>query len=83
MLISGGDLQRARNAMTWIEEFHPIPILEATGLIEGATETTLAPLLARHDLDTRADRHRRVLLHPGQADRPLAARAWSSTTATR
>ena len=52
MLISGGDLQRARNAMTWIEEFHPIPILEATGLIEGATETTLAPLLAGHDLDT-------------------------------
>jgi Xaa-Pro dipeptidase len=51
MLISGGDLQRARNAMTWIEEFHPIPILEATGLIEGAVETTLAPLLARHDLD--------------------------------
>jgi Xaa-Pro aminopeptidase len=51
MLISGGDLQRARNAMTWIEEFHPIPILEATGLIEGAFETTLAPLLRRHDLD--------------------------------
>jgi Xaa-Pro aminopeptidase len=51
MLISGGDLQRAQNAMTWIEEFHPIPILEATGLIHGAFETTIAPLLRKHGLD--------------------------------
>jgi Xaa-Pro dipeptidase len=51
MLISGGDLQRSQNAMTWIEEFHPIPILEATGLIRGAVEHTIAPLLRRHGLD--------------------------------
>jgi Xaa-Pro dipeptidase len=51
MLISGGDLQRAQNAMTWIDELHPIPILEARGLIEGAVEHTIAPLLARHGLD--------------------------------
>jgi Xaa-Pro aminopeptidase len=51
MLISGGDLQRAQNAMTWIEEFHPIPILEAQGLIRGAFETTIAPLMRKHGLD--------------------------------
>src|ERR1700691_3319780 len=52
MLISGGDLQRAQNAMTWIEEFHPIPIQEAAGLIRGTLETTILPLLRRHDLDS-------------------------------
>jgi Xaa-Pro dipeptidase len=52
MLVSGGDLQRSENAMTWIEELHAIPILEARGLIEGAVQTTIAPLLARHDLDS-------------------------------
>ncbi|HZC13623.1 MAG TPA: Xaa-Pro peptidase family protein, partial [Thermoleophilaceae bacterium] len=51
MLISGGDLERAKNAMTWIEEFHPIPILEAGGLIRGTVEDTLAPLLRRHGID--------------------------------
>jgi Xaa-Pro aminopeptidase len=53
MLISGGDLQRAENAMTWIEEFHPIPIQEAAGLIRGTLETTILPLLRRHGLDSR------------------------------
>jgi Xaa-Pro dipeptidase len=52
MLVSGGDYERARNGMTWIEEFHPIPILEATGLIAGMFEHTLVPLLRRHGLDT-------------------------------
>jgi Xaa-Pro dipeptidase len=51
LLISGGDLERARNAMTWIEELHAIPILEARGLIAGAVELTLAPLLRRHELE--------------------------------
>ena len=50
MLISGGDLQRARNSMPWIKEFHPIPILEARGLIEGFFESTLVPLLERYEL---------------------------------
>jgi Xaa-Pro aminopeptidase len=54
MLISGGDYQRAQNAMTWIEEFHPIPILEARGLIGGFFEATLTPLLRRHSLDDGA-----------------------------
>jgi Xaa-Pro dipeptidase len=50
LLISGGDVQRARNAMPWVEELHPIPILEARSLIAGAVETTIAPLLRRHEL---------------------------------
>lgn len=50
LLVSGGDFQRAQNAMTWIEEFHPIPILEAEGLIRGFVEQTLGPLLERHAL---------------------------------
>jgi Xaa-Pro aminopeptidase len=52
MLISGGDLQRSQNAMTWIEEFHPIPIQEASGLIRGAVEYTIAPLLRQHEIDS-------------------------------
>jgi Xaa-Pro dipeptidase len=52
MLISGGDLQRSQAAMPWIREFHPIPILEAPGLIGGMVERTLKPLLAEHGLDT-------------------------------
>jgi Xaa-Pro dipeptidase len=51
LLISGGDYQRAERAMTWIEEFYPIPILEARGLIRGAVEDTLVPLFARHGLE--------------------------------
>jgi Xaa-Pro dipeptidase len=51
MLISGGDLQRSQNAMPWISEFHPIPILEARGLIEGMVRDTLGPLLRRFGLE--------------------------------
>jgi Xaa-Pro aminopeptidase len=51
LLISGGDLSRARVTMPWIDELHAIPILEARGLIDGAVEQTIAPLLHRLDLD--------------------------------
>ena len=51
ILISGGDLERAQNAMTWIAEFHPIPILETRGLIRGTLEHTVEPVLRRHGLD--------------------------------
>lgn len=50
LLVSGGDMQRAQNAMPWIGELHPIPILEARGLIGGFFATTLGPLLERHGL---------------------------------
>lgn len=50
LLTSGGDYQRAQTSMTWIEEIHPIPILEARGLIRGFVEQTLRPLLVERGL---------------------------------
>jgi Xaa-Pro aminopeptidase len=50
LLCSGGDHQRAQASMTWIEELHPIPILEARGLVRGFVDGTLRPLLERHGL---------------------------------
>ena len=50
LLCSGGDYQRAQASMTWIEELHPIPILEARGLVRGFVDETLRPLLAEHGL---------------------------------
>ena len=46
LLCSGGDLARARVGMPWIEEFHAIPIQEATALIGGTVDRTIRPLLA-------------------------------------
>jgi Xaa-Pro aminopeptidase len=51
LFVSGGDLERARVTMPWIEELHPIPILEAAGLIRGAFEQTVAPCLRRAGLE--------------------------------
>jgi Xaa-Pro dipeptidase len=48
LLCSGGELTRVENVMSWITEVHPIPILEARGLIRGFVEGTLAPLLREH-----------------------------------
>jgi hypothetical protein len=50
LLISGGDLERARASMPWITELHQVPILEDRGLIAGVVTTTLAPILRRLDL---------------------------------
>jgi Xaa-Pro dipeptidase len=48
LLASGGEVQRARVVMPWIEEIHAVPIMEAVGLVRGAVEHTIAPLLERH-----------------------------------
>jgi Xaa-Pro aminopeptidase len=53
LFLSGGEVDRARAAMPWIEEVHPIPIMEARGLIAGAFEEVIAPALDRLEL-TRA-----------------------------
>jgi Xaa-Pro aminopeptidase len=53
LFLSGGEVDRARAAMPWIEEVHAIPIMEARGLIAGALEEVIAPTLDRLDL-TRA-----------------------------
>jgi Xaa-Pro dipeptidase len=50
LLASGGEVQRARVVMPWIEEIHPVPIMEARGLVYGAVEQVIEPVLARHGL---------------------------------
>jgi Xaa-Pro aminopeptidase len=50
LFLSGGEVDRARRAMPWVDEIHTIPIMEARGLIEGAVDHALAPVLARLDL---------------------------------
>jgi Xaa-Pro aminopeptidase len=45
LLCSGGEAERARVVMPWIEELHVVPIMEADGLVRAAVETTIAPLL--------------------------------------
>jgi Xaa-Pro aminopeptidase len=47
LFLSGGEVDRARRAMPWIEEIRPIPIMEARGLVAGALEHTIAPVLRR------------------------------------
>ena len=53
LFLSGGEVDRARVAMPWVDEIHAIPIMEARGLIGGAFEEVIAPVLDRLDL-TRA-----------------------------
>jgi Xaa-Pro aminopeptidase len=50
LLASGGEVQRARVVMPWVEEIHVVPIMEARGLVRGAVERTLRPILERHGL---------------------------------
>ncbi len=48
LFCSGGELERVENVMSWITEAHPIPILEARGLIGSFVDGTLAPILREH-----------------------------------
>ncbi len=50
LLASGGEVQRARVAMPWLEEIHAVPIMEAGGLVRGAVEATIKPLVEKHGL---------------------------------
>lgn len=45
LFLSGGEVDRARAGMTWIDEIHAIPIMEARGLVRGAFEHTIGPVL--------------------------------------
>lgn len=47
LLASGGEVQRARIVMPWLEEIHAVPIMEARGLVRGAVAGTIRPLLER------------------------------------
>lgn len=45
LLASGGEVQRVRVTMPWIEDVHAVPIMEAAGLVEAAVTKTIAPLV--------------------------------------
>ena len=51
LLTSGGELARVRTVMPWISEVHQVPIMEARGLVRGAVEQTIGPLLRSHGAD--------------------------------
>jgi Xaa-Pro dipeptidase len=50
LLASGGEVQRARIVMPWLDEIHAVPIMEARGLVRAAVEHTIVPLLQRHEV---------------------------------
>jgi Xaa-Pro dipeptidase len=50
LLASGGEVQRARVVMPWIEEIHAVPIMEARELVRGTVRHTIAPLLERYEI---------------------------------
>jgi Xaa-Pro aminopeptidase len=51
LFLSGGEVDRARVVMPWISDIHPIPIMEARGLIRGAYEVAIAPAVREAELD--------------------------------
>jgi Xaa-Pro dipeptidase len=51
LLLSGGEVDRARATMPWAGDVVAIPIMEARGLIRGAFETAIVPALQALDLD--------------------------------
>ncbi len=51
LFLSGGEVDRVRNVMTWIDEIHAIPIMEARSLIAGTFDHVIAPVLGKLGLD--------------------------------
>jgi Xaa-Pro dipeptidase len=45
LFTSGGEADRARGVMPWIDDIRIIPIMEARGLIAGAVDVSIAPAL--------------------------------------
>lgn len=50
LLASGGEVERARMVMPWIEEMHVVPIMEAAGLVGEVVERTIKPILKRRGI---------------------------------
>jgi Xaa-Pro dipeptidase len=48
LFCSGGEVDRVRSVMPWVDEVEAVPIMEARGLIAGAVEQVIAPVLERH-----------------------------------
>ena len=51
LFLSGGEVDRARATMPWVDDVRPIPIMEARGLIAGAYDVTIAPAMRANELD--------------------------------
>jgi Xaa-Pro aminopeptidase len=49
LLASGGEIERCRMIMPWVEELHAVPIMEARGLVRATVEGVIGPALARQD----------------------------------
>jgi Xaa-Pro aminopeptidase len=47
LFVSGGEIDRVRLVMPWVEEVHAVPIMEARGLVAGAVEEVIAPAVRR------------------------------------
>jgi Xaa-Pro dipeptidase len=45
LLCSGGEVDRVRDVMPWIEDVRPIPIMEAAGLVRETVRGTISPLV--------------------------------------
>jgi Xaa-Pro dipeptidase len=45
LFASGGEVQRCRTVMPWIEEIHAVPIMEDRALVRATVEQTIAPVL--------------------------------------
>lgn len=51
LFLSGGEVDRARNAMTWVDEIHAVPIMEARNLIAATFDTTIGPVFKSVGVD--------------------------------
>ncbi len=54
LLCSGGEVDRVRGVMPWIEDVETVPIMEARGLIAGTVAEVIAPLLQRRGVAAAA-----------------------------
>jgi Xaa-Pro dipeptidase len=54
LFCSGGEVDRVRAVMPWIESVETVPIMEARGLIAGAVDEVIGPALERHRLGAGA-----------------------------
>jgi Xaa-Pro dipeptidase len=47
LLCSGGEVDRVRRVMPWIDQVETVPIMEARGLIAGTVDAVIAPVVER------------------------------------
>jgi Xaa-Pro dipeptidase len=47
LFVSGGEIDRVRLVMPWIDDVQAVPIMEARGLIAGTVDAVIAPTLRR------------------------------------